>query len=407
MRVGDLPVVLMSYDEPWADETAAQLRTMVPGLIRVHGVTGLDACHKAAADAAGTDFFVTVDADTTLQPSFLTVTVPDCLVSDHVRVSWNSRNVVNGLPSGNGSVKIWPSALVRAMRTHEAAPPDSVSIDHDLGEVIPGVTRTVVMPGLHATTDPARTPEHAFRAGLREAVYLDHLSAVLARRFGADSHRLAPLRAVLSAWASLGRHARNGLWMIYGARLGLWLARTQPGRDPRVVNDYAGMHALWTDWVLPRFSSGASRCPWTGVTWDDRRLEDEVRELGRQLAAMPGVPVAEFTAAQSALVAGSHVLPAQRSGDALDGLGWALLRGAGVARDPLEARRQFEAATVLGHPSAPLNLARMMETGAIAPADPAEVTRLYRAAHALGNPHAAAHLTRIGAAAPGLDVADA
>lgn len=405
MRVCDLPVVLLSYDEPWADETAAQLRVLLPELIRVHGVKGLDACHKAAAEAAGTDFFVTVDADTNVHPSFLAATVPESLVSDHVRLLWNSRNVVNGLPSGNGSLKVWPSALVRAMRTHEAAPSEVVSIDHDLGDVVPGVTRTVVMPGIHAATDPARTPEHAFRSGLREAVYLDHISTQLAARFGSDNHRVAALRGILAAWTNLGRHARNGLWMIYGARLGLWLARTQHTRDPRAVNDYAAMRTMWTDWVLPRFAPGASRCRWTGVSWDDARLDAEVRALGQKLSAMPESLVAEFTAAQSDLVTGQNLMPAQRTGDTLDALGWALLRGSGVARDPDEARRQFEAAMTTGHPAAPLNLGRMIETGAITPMDQGEIRRLYRAALALGNPHAAAHLDRIDA--PGMAAAGA
>ncbi len=394
MRVADLPFVLMSYDEPWADETFAQLKALVPEAIRVHGVQGLDACHKAAARAAGTGFFVTVDADTTVHASFLSVTIPPELLSEHVRLSWHSRNAVNGLVSGNGSLKVWPSALVEAMRTHEAAP-ERVSLDHDLGEVIPGITRSVVLPGIHATTAPARTPEHAFRAGLREAIYLDRLAADLSARFGAESHRVAALLSVLSAWINLGRHAQNGLWTIYGARLGLWLARTQADRDPKAVNDYDRLIALWQDWVLPRFTPGGCRCRWTGTTWDAARLEDEVQALGRGLAGRPGLFPADIGAEHSRLIASAAILPAQRNGDALDAVGWALLRGTGLPRDIKAARRLFEAAAVLGHPSAPLNLARMMETGAIADAEPAEILRLYRLAEARGNPHALPHLARL------------
>jgi hypothetical protein len=407
MRVADLPVVLLSYDEPWADATAAELRSLVPGLIRVHGVKGLDACHKAAAQAAGGDFFVTVDADTTVHPSFLTATIPDSLVSDHVRLCWHSRNAVNGLPSGNGSLKVWPRALVMAMQTHEAAPADRISIDHDLGDVLPGVTRTVVLPGIHATTDPARTPEHAFRAGFREAVYLDHVITDLSRRFGPDNHRIATLDAILAAWTNLGRHVRNGLWAIHGARLGLWLARTQPGRDPRMVNDYAAMRAMWLDWILPRFSPGGSSCRWTGETWDQALLEKETRALGQRLAGLSGVPVGEVGAEQSELVARLRMLPAHRNGDAADGLGWALVRGKGVRRDAATARAEFEVATALGHAAAPLNLGRMMEKGEIEGADPAEIRRLFRMADALGNPNAAALLDRLEGAARAHDLAQA
>ena len=396
MRVCELPVVLLSYDEPWADEAAAQLRSLVPGLIRVHGVKGLDACHKAAAEAAGTDFLVTVDADTAMHPSFLSVTVPDNLVSDHVRLSWHSLNIVNGLPSGNGSLKVWPRALIMAMKTHEAAPPDRVSIDHDLGDVAPGHSRNVVLPGIHSTTNPARTPEHAFRAGLREAVYLDHLIGELGRKFGADSYRVTNLRAILSAWINLGRHSLNGLWTILGARLWLWMARTHQGRDPRMVNDYSAMKALWQEWVLPRFMPGGTRCALTGATWDAALLDDEVRELGRKLAGLPGPLPAEFSAEQSGVITGLGILPAHHNGDPLDGLGWAMLQGKGVRRDTDAARCQFEAAMALGHAAAPLNLAQMIEKGLIAEeGDPGEILRLYRLADASGNPNAARHLERL------------
>lgn len=395
MRISDLPFVFLSYDEPWADEAAEQLRLLVPDVIRVHGVKGLDACHKAAADAAGTEYFVTVDADTKVSPSFLCVTIPACLESHNVRLHWYSRNMVNGLPSGNGSLKVWPRALVMAMRSHEAAPPDRVSIDHDLGDVIPGLTRATALPGIFASSDPARTPEHAFRAGLREAVYLNHLVAILSAKFGSDSHRVMTQLAVLTAWLNLGRHVRNGLWTMYGARLGLWLALTQPDRDPRIVNDYKAMKAIWTDWVLPRFSPGGSRCQWTGTTWDAESLELEVRTLGSCLAKQPGSLLCEFGAEQSEVISRLGLMPAHRDGDAADGLGSALLRGKGLQRDSEGARLQFEVATAMGHAAAPLNLGRMMETGAIENGDPVEITRLYRMANALGNPHAASLLEQM------------
>ena len=62
VKTTDLPIVFMSYDEPWADEYWADLLSKAPHAKRVHGVLGLDACHKAALKAGGGEFVITVDA---------------------------------------------------------------------------------------------------------------------------------------------------------------------------------------------------------------------------------------------------------------------------------------------------------------------------------------------------------
>jgi hypothetical protein len=290
--------------------------------------------------------------------------------------------------SGNGSVKLWPRALVMAMRTHEAAPPDTLSLDHDLGDVEPGVTRSVDLPGALATTDPARTPRHAFRAGFREGAYLDRLLSDLAARHSADNPRTAALRSILTVWASVGRHTPNGLWVIYGVRLALWLSRTDPGRDLRVLNDYGALDDLWSDWVLPRFASGGTRCRWTGDTWDAAVLADEVAALGARLTGLGVSGLAEIAANESRLIAGAGVFPAARNGAGLDGLGWALVQGKGLRKDRTEARVWFEAAHALGHGSAALNLAKLSESGDISGRTPDDIRRLYRIAVARGDPWA-------------------
>lgn len=389
-RLGDVPFVYLTYDEPWGDAGFADLAAKVPGAIRVHGVTGLDACHKAAAEAAGTDFFVTVDADTTVDAGIGDVPIPPSLLSDHVRLIWPVRHAVTGQPSGNGSVKLWPRALVMAMRTHEAAPPGTVSLDHDIGEVAPGLSRSVDMPAIVGVTDPARTPRHAFRAGFREGAYLDRLATQMASRFGPDHARTAAVRATLAVWTSVGRHVPNGLWSIHGARLALWLARTDPARDPRGVNDYGGLNALWSDWVLPRFSPGGAICGWTGDTWDAAALDDEVAALGTRLTALGVSGLAEITADESRMIAAAAPFPARRTSGSLDAVGWALVRGAGVAQDSTAARLWFEAADAMGDPAAPLNLSRLAD-------DPDEARRLARVAVARGNPWAAAHLAQLDA----------
>lgn len=137
-RLGDFPFVFLSYDEPWADANWRELVGNQPHALRVHGVKGLDACHKAAADAVTGDWVVTIDADTRIDPRLLDATVPLYLMNGNLRLDWLSRNAVNGLWSGNGCVKLWPRALLQEMRSHEAAPPGAMSLDHDIGAIPSG-----------------------------------------------------------------------------------------------------------------------------------------------------------------------------------------------------------------------------------------------------------------------------
>ena len=62
LKINELDVVFISYDEPNAEMNYAKLLTELPWAERVHGVKGSDACHKAAANLANTEWFVTIDA---------------------------------------------------------------------------------------------------------------------------------------------------------------------------------------------------------------------------------------------------------------------------------------------------------------------------------------------------------
>jgi hypothetical protein len=71
------------------------------------------------------------------------------------------------------------------MRSHEAAGPDQLSLDHDIGRIRPGSSMSVTMPGCFSRTFPAMTPYHAFRCGFRESVFLGTLRHEAALRDGA------------------------------------------------------------------------------------------------------------------------------------------------------------------------------------------------------------------------------
>ena len=73
--VADLDCIYLSYDEPKKEEFWVKIRNMVPWAKRVHGVKGFDNAHKAAAETASTDFFISVDGDNIIDESFLLQTL--------------------------------------------------------------------------------------------------------------------------------------------------------------------------------------------------------------------------------------------------------------------------------------------------------------------------------------------
>ena len=135
------------------------------------------------------------------------------------------------------------------------------SLDHDTGKLPFGAAegpRKVILPEVASETYPAETPYHGFRCGFREGVRLSQLAPHQAggRGFG-DS--VDPWRAHrLKVWCCVGTHARNGLWMIYGARLGLWMAQCTEW-SAVAINDYGWFDRFWNDIVAARFPPGRPR----------------------------------------------------------------------------------------------------------------------------------------------------
>ncbi len=79
--IADLDCIYLTYGEPQAEEFWIKIQNMVPWAVRVDGIKGSDAAHKAAADASTTDRFVLIDGDNMPDPEFfnqqLYVGLPD------------------------------------------------------------------------------------------------------------------------------------------------------------------------------------------------------------------------------------------------------------------------------------------------------------------------------------------
>jgi len=151
----------------------------------------------------------------------------------------------------------------------------------------------------YSTTFPAPTPFHAFRAGFREGV-----------KMGVDQgKRVDPKKLFqtiwpgnaqkLMTWASVGADHDNGLWCIYGARLGLSMLN-DPSWDYHQVADYQWFDEFWDEVSLKDqfsandetgFSSENRLCNASGFSWNVDVLEMVIVELGDLLYEQTGVDI--------------------------------------------------------------------------------------------------------------------
>ena len=129
IRVTDLDFVYISYMEPNKEENWADLKNKVPWAKRVDGVKGFDSAHKAAAEKAETDFFISVDGDNIIDERFLLQTL-DFEKTDRKAVHrWRARNNIKGLVYGNGGLVGWDKQTCLNMHTHENADQKKAEID--------------------------------------------------------------------------------------------------------------------------------------------------------------------------------------------------------------------------------------------------------------------------------------
>lgn len=394
MRVVDIPIVFLSYDEPWADAFFADLKSKAPWARRVHGVAGLDACHKAAAREANARWFITVDADTLVDKDFFAASIPDEYLNDLCRIEWSSRNIVNGLTYGNGSLKCWPRDLVNKMRTHEAAPTGSRSVDHDIGTDLSSGqgSQRIQLPEIYSQTHPAETPFHGFRCGFREGVRLGLKSGRQPGEVGFAQQISTWHGDRVKVWCTVGGHARNGNWLIYGARLGL-LMGTLLDWDFQKINDYDWFDRLWRDMILPRLAGQSESCNQSGMTWDGAKLQLEITGLGDRIRTELNFEVADVSTEVSAFMYDS--VDRARLPTIVDTMGYMYLKGYGLSADREQAMEYFQIGMILNLAASFNNMARLREQtqGTGTDRDAAQIH--YEMAIAMDNRFAPYHLARM------------
>jgi hypothetical protein len=266
----DIDTIFISYDEPNADKNYSELVKILPWAKRIHGVKGSDAAHKAAANLSETDRFVTVDADNIIDSRFFAQNIELTNENKDFVFSWCGRNAINDLVYGNGGLKCWTKDFVLNMKTHENSDPDdSESVVEFCFD-----PRYYQMNECYSTSYINGSPFQAWRAGFREGVKMSldrGAKAVdIKRVWWQNYHRLL-------IWCNVGADVKNGLWAMYGARLGCYLTACTEW-DYTQVRDFEYLTDYWKKNV------------------EHVDVEDELEGIGNNLKQNLDLEIAEMDA---------------------------------------------------------------------------------------------------------------
>jgi len=240
VRVSDLDFVYISYKEPNKEQNWADLKSKVPWAKRVDGVVGFDSAHKAAAELAETDFFISVDGDNIIDEQFLLETLDWTKTNKKAVHRWRARNNVNGLVYGNGGLVGWQKQTCLSMKTHENADKDENQIDFCWG--VPHEN----LHNCYSTTVINGSEQQAFVAGYREGV---KMSTEKGKPIPAnDFHKIWPTNLrILSTWCTIGADVELGKYAMLGARMGCFNTVIQANSNHFHIRDLDNMESYYKD----------------------------------------------------------------------------------------------------------------------------------------------------------------
>ena len=238
----EIDTVFISYDEPNADKNYAELANILPWVKRIHGVKGSDAAHKAAARISETERFITIDADNIINPDFFKQDIDITDENKDYVFSWCGRNAVNGLIYGNGGVKCWTKDFVLNMKTHENSESNDV---RNLVEFCFD-DRYYQMNSVYSTSFINGSPKQAWRAGFREGVKMSLSEGAKVSHYYFKESLYWKNYHRLLIWMNVGADVKNGLWAIYGARMGCYMTNSSDW-DYVQVRDFDYLNQLWEE----------------------------------------------------------------------------------------------------------------------------------------------------------------
>ena len=273
VRVSDLDFVYISYQEPNKEENWADLLSKVPWAKRVDGVKGFDNAHKAAAEKAKTDFFISVDGDNIIDESFLLQTLDWSKTDPKAVHRWRARNNVNNLVYGNGGLVGWTRETCLQMKTHENAKDEKAEIDF---------CWTVPHENLHncySLTVINVDPKQAFIAGYREGV---KMSLDKGERFNSVEfvRRVEPVNLRnLVTWMSVGADVEYGKYAMLGARMGCYATTIKSNYSSDSIRDIDKMAEIFASSV--------------------ESIDDDLSAYGESLKQRTGIPIATYNSEAS------------------------------------------------------------------------------------------------------------
>jgi hypothetical protein len=280
LNLAEVDCIFLSYDEPNAERNYADLLTKAPWAKRVHGVKGSDAAHKACANLSETEYFITVDADNIVDPKFFDVEIDleKLKHKDQTQFSWAASNIINGLTYGNGSLKCWTKDFVLNMKTHEEAEPtETNAVDFCWQD------NYIQLNECYSKVYNNASRLQAWRAGFREGVKMT-LSRGQKVKFINPKKELGETNyRRLLMWCSVGADVDNGLWAIYGARLGAHMTNCTEW-DYVQVRDFEYLNNLYNEV--------------TNAT-NDVNIVEKIYQLGNDLRNKLDIPIADLDYTQS------------------------------------------------------------------------------------------------------------
>ena len=265
--VADLDVVYLSYDEPQKEEFWIKIQNMIPWAVRVDGVKGSDAAHKAAADASTTDRFVLIDGDNLPDERFFNTTLEFDDSSEDAVLRWRARNYVNGLMYGNGGLSCWTKEFVYNMQTHENSPGnDATDVEFCFDPLY------WPMHDCYSTTYPNGSAYHAWSAGFREGVKmcLDRGRKPSVIEFQERVH--ARNLDHLTIWQNVGRDVEYGNLAILGARMGTYKT---------MLTDWDYRDVQWFDALATIYDQDVAGAD----------IEDDILYFGKKLETQLDLPM--------------------------------------------------------------------------------------------------------------------
>jgi len=244
--IADLDCIFLTYNEPKKEEYWVKIQNMIPWAVRVDGVHGSDAAHKAAADASTTDRFILIDGDNIPDADFFNEQLTLDNRNENKVFRWKARNHINGLMYGNGGISCWTKEFVYNMKTHEASDgSDDTSVEFCFDPDY------WAMHDCFSTTYPNQTAEQAWRAGFREGVKMCLNKGTKPSLEEFEQNVVTRNYDNLCIWMSIGADVENGDHARAGAMLGTYLTMLGDFNrfkdfNYRDVQDFNKLEALWT-----------------------------------------------------------------------------------------------------------------------------------------------------------------